>query len=307
LPATLPGTGRGDEEATMASFKLSVNMEFVRSADKPFEWGVAKAAELGYRYVEPMVHTGWELLSEVDYFHSFSMEEDPLLMKEILDRHGMKASSISGHSPLMKPEASVERLTKAIVFADMIGAGFVNTDEMVKPDWMDDEFAHQTMKYTLTKVAMVAARHGVYVCIEPHGVYTKTWRGLMRIVDLVDSPWIQINWDTGNSYLAGLEDPYEGLEQVVSRVYHVHAKDISMEHSSAERGKVTGTPVGCGCGDGVVDFKRVIDILDTQDREIFLSVECGTVDQAARSIDYLTPLIDAANARSAERATALVG
>jgi sugar phosphate isomerase/epimerase len=291
----------------MASFKLSVNMEFVRSADKPFEWGVAKAAELGYRYVEPMVHTGWELLSEVDYFHSFSMEEDPLLMREILERHGMKASSISGHSPLMKPEASVERLTKAIVLADMVGAGFVNTDEMVKPDWMDDEFAHQTMKYTLTKVAMVAARHGVYVCIEPHGVYTKTWRGLMRIVDLVESPWIQVNWDTGNSYLAGLEDPYEGLEQVVSRVYHVHAKDISMEHSSAERGKVTGTPVGCGCGDGVVDFRRVIDILDAQDREIFLSVECGTVDQAARSIAYLTPLIDAANARSSERTTALVG
>jgi sugar phosphate isomerase/epimerase len=290
----------------MASFKLSVNMEFVRSADKPFEWGVAKAAELGYRYVEPMVHTGWELLSEVDYFHSFSMEEDPLLMKEILDRHGMRASSISGHSPLMKPEASVERLTKAIVFADMVGAGFVNTDEMVKPDWMDDEFAHQTMKYTLTKVAMVAARHGVYVCIEPHGVYTKTWRGLMRIVDLVDSPWIQINWDTGNSYLAGLEDPYLGLQNVVSRVHHVHAKDISMEHSSAERGKVTGTPVGCGCGDGVVDFRRVIDILDTQDREIFLSVECGTVDQAARSIEYLTPLIDAANVRSSERAGALV-
>lgn len=290
----------------MASFKLSVNMEFVRSADKPFEWGVAKAAELGYRYVEPMVHTGWELLSEVDYFHSFSMEEDPLLMKEILDRHGMKASSISGHSPLMKPEAAVERLTKAIVFADMIGAGFVNTDEMVKPDWMDDEFAHQTMKYTLTKVAMVAARHAVYVCIEPHGVYTKTWSGLMRIVDLVESPWIQINWDTGNSYLAGIEDPYEGLANVVSRVYHVHAKDISMEHSSAERGKVTGTPVGCGCGDGVVDFRRVIDILDTQDREIFLSVECGTVDQAARSIEYLTPLIDAANARSSERAAALV-
>jgi len=33
-----------------------INMEFVRSADKSFEWGVAKAAELGYEYVEPMVH-----------------------------------------------------------------------------------------------------------------------------------------------------------------------------------------------------------------------------------------------------------
>jgi sugar phosphate isomerase/epimerase len=80
------------------------------------------------------------------------------------------------------------------------------------------------------------------------------------------------------------------------RVYHLHAKDISMEHSSAERGKVTGTPVGCGCGDGVVDFRRVMGILADQDRELFLSVECGTVDQAARSIEYLTPLIEAANA-----------
>jgi hypothetical protein len=39
---------------------LAVNMEFVRHDDKSFEWGVHKAAELGYRYVEPMVHWGRE-------------------------------------------------------------------------------------------------------------------------------------------------------------------------------------------------------------------------------------------------------
>ena len=42
---------------------------------------------------------------------------------------------------------------------------------------------------------------------------------------------------------------------------HVHAKDIAFEHSEAERGKVTGTPVGCACGDGVIDWKKVIEIL----------------------------------------------
>ena len=31
-------------------------------------------------------------------------------------------------------------------------------------------------------------------------------------------------------------------------------------HSDAERGKVTGTPVGCACGDGVLDWERIIDI-----------------------------------------------
>lgn len=271
----------------MATFTLTLNMEYCRSADKSFEAGAQIAAQLGYQYIEPMVHTGWELLSEVHYFHSFSMEEDPLLLKEICDRYGLKVSSLSGHSPLMKPEAAVPRLTRAIQFAAACGAKFVNTDEMIKPDWMDDDFAHDVMKYTLTKAALVAERHGVYLCLEPHGIYTKTANGLLRLMRLVDSPWIKINWDTGNSYLAAVEDPYEGLEKVKDHVYHLHAKDISLQHSDAERGKVTGTPVGCACGEGVVDWKRVADILADQDRDIFLSVECGKIDEAERSLAFL--------------------
>ena len=272
----------------MAKFRITANMEFVRSADKDFEAGIAIAAELGYRYVEPMVHTGWGLLEQVGYFHSFSMEEDPLLMAELCEKAGVRVSSLSGHSPLMKPEAAVARLTRAIVFADANNSQFVNSDEMLKPEWMDDEVAHQVMHYTLTKAEMVARRHKVYLCIEPHGVYTKTADGLLKIVDLVPSPWIQVNWDTGNAYLAGLEDPYESLEKVRDRVFHVHAKDISMEHSDAERGKVTGTPVGCACGEGLVDWERVFHILDPIDRDIFLSVECGTIEEADRSLGFLT-------------------
>ena len=262
-------------------------MEFVRSADKSFEQGVRIASELGYTYVEPMVHTGWELLSEVHYFHSFSMEEDNLLMAEICEKYGVRVSSISGHSPLMKPEAAVPRLTKAIQLAAAVGAGFVNSDEMVKPDWMDDAFAHEVMRYTLTKAEMVARRHRVFLCIEPHGIYTKTAAGLLKIVNLVPSEWIGVNWDTGNSYLAGLEDPYEGLKLVRDHVRHVHAKDIDFAQSETERGKVTGTPVGCACGEGVVEWEKVFEILDPLDREIFLSVECGTIPQAERSIAFL--------------------
>jgi sugar phosphate isomerase/epimerase len=276
-----------------SKYIIAVNMEFVRSADKSFIDGVAIAADLGYKYIEPMVHTGWELLSEVNYFHSFSMEEDPLLMKEICDARGIKVGSISGHSPLMKPEAAIPRLTRAILLAASVGAKFVNTDEMVKPDWMTDEEAHQAMYYTLRKIEMVARRHQVYVCIEPHGIYTKTAAGLLRIVNLVKSPWIRVNWDTGNSYLAGVEDPYEGLELVKDQVFHVHAKDISMEQSESDRGKVTGTPVGCACGQGVVDWKRVLDILDPLNRELILSVECGTIQQAKDSLTFLDKLISA--------------
>lgn len=58
-------------------------------------------------------------------------------------------------------------------------------------------------------------------------------------------------------------------------------------HSSAERGKVTGTPVGCACGEGVVDWERVAQIMKPVNREIFLSVECGKIDEAARSLAFL--------------------
>lgn len=271
----------------MTKYRIAVNMEFVRSADLDFRAGLKIAAKLGYRYVEPMVHTGWELLSEVGYYHSFSMEEDPLLMKEYCQQSGLRVSSFSAHSPLMKPEAAVPRLTRAILFADQNDAKFVNTDEMLKPEWMTDDLAHQAMHYSLAKANMVATRHQVFICIEPHGLYTKTAAGLLRIVNLVESPWIAVNWDTGNSYLAGIEDPYEGLTTVRNRVRHIHAKDISLQQSDAQRGKVTGTPVGCACGEGVVDWDKVFGILDPLDRELFLSVECGTIEQAERSLGFL--------------------
>ncbi|MFW6326711.1 MAG: sugar phosphate isomerase/epimerase family protein [Bacteroidota bacterium] len=271
----------------MAKYRIALNMEFCRSADKSFREGAKIASEIGYKYIEPMVHTGFELLSEVNYFHSFSMEEDPLLMKEICDQYGLKVSSLSAHSPLMKPEAAVSRLTRAMVLANFVECEFLNSDEMVKPDWMDDELAYTTMKYTLKKMSMVAARHKKYLCIEPHGIYTKTADGLMEIVKLVESPWIKVNWDTGNSYLAGIEDPYEGIEKVRDYVYHIHAKDISMQHSETERGKVTGTPVGCACGEGMVDWEKVRKIMKPVDREIFLSVECGRIDEAERSLEFL--------------------
>jgi len=271
--------------------KLGINMEFVRSHDMSFESGVKKAAEIGYEYCEPMVHWGRELLSEAGYFHSLSMYNDPLLIKEICDINKIKISGFSAHTPLCKPEISVEYLKQAIRFAAELGVTVVNTDEGPKPEWTTKEMDYCLMKYTLTEAARVAERHKVVIGLEPHSQYSKTPEGLDSIYNLVKSPSIGINFDTGNSYLAGGSDVYEWLEKVKNRLVHLHAKDISMEQSNAERGKVTGTPVGCACGDGVVDWKRVVDIVKSTGKNIVFSVECGTIDQAARSFEHLSKLL----------------
>jgi sugar phosphate isomerase/epimerase len=277
----------------MAVIRLGVNLEFVRHADKTFEWGVAKAAELGYRYVEPMVHWGRELLSEAGYFHSVSMLDDPLRVSRACEQAGVKLSGLSAHTPLCRPEISVEYLKQAIRFAAECNAPIVNTDEGPKPEWTTVEEDHVLMRYTLREVAAVAEPRGILIGLEMHQQYSQTVAGLDRIYDLVDSPAIGINFDTGNSYLAG-EDPLTWLEHCRARLIHVHAKDISLAQSDAERGKVTGTPVGCACGEGVIDWPRVLEVCRRVDREeIVLSVECGTVEQAESSIRYLRPLLDA--------------
>ena len=274
----------------MKNIKLGINLEFVRHADKPFEWGVTTAAELGYEYVEPMVHWGRELLSEAGYFHSVSMLDDPLRVKRACAKAKVKLSGLSAHTPLTKPEIGVEYLKQAIRFAAECGAPVVNTDEGRKQPWTTKAEDHVLMRYTLMEAAQVAEPRGILIGLEPHAQYSRTPAGLKRIADLVKSQAIGINFDTGNSYLAG-QDPYQWLTSVVSRLVHLHAKDITVQQSSAERGKVTGTPVGCACGDGVIDWERVIQICRKAPRPIVFSVECGTVEQAARSIEHLRRLV----------------
>ncbi|GHT45705.1 hypothetical protein FACS189454_05620 [Planctomycetales bacterium] len=274
----------------MGKVLIGVNMEYVRHEDKSFEWGVAKAKELGYEYCEPMVHWGRELLSEAGYFHSVSMLDDPIRVKKALEKNKMKASALSAHCPLCKPDASTDYLKQAVRYAAEVGAGVVCTDEGPKTAWSTQEEDFAFMKYVLKEAAFAAEARGVKIGIEPHQQYTVKPDLYDKIIGLAGSSSVGANFDTGNSYLAG-QDPYAWLEKIKDKLVHLHAKDISVQQSDAERGNVTGTPVGCACGDGVIDWARVIAIVKTLPRDIVFSVECGTVEQAARSIDHLRKLV----------------
>ena len=274
----------------MGKIGLGVNMEYVRTEDKPFEWGVEKAAELGYEYVEPMVHWGRELLSEAGYFHSVSMLDDPYRIRRACEKAGLKVSALSAHCPLCKPDAATDYLKQAVRYAAECGAPVICSDEGPKPFWTTQEEDFVLMKYVLREAAFLAETRNIKIGIEPHQQYTVDPALYDKIIALSGSTAVGANFDTGNSYLAG-QDPYTWLEKIKSKLVHLHAKDISVQQSDAERGTVTGTPVGCACGDGVIDWERVIAICKTIPQDIVFSVECGTVEQAARSIEHLRKFV----------------
>jgi len=275
----------------MGKVGIGLNLEAVRTSHKSFEWGVQFAAELGYRYIEPMVHWGRELLSEARYFHSVSMLDDPLRIRRACEKHGVRLSALSSHSQLSKPEIAVEYLKQAARYAVECGAPVINTHEGHKQPWTTEEEDFVLIRYSLMEAVKVAEPRGVKIGLEMHQTYSLVPEKYDRILNLVSSPVVGANFDTGNAYLGG-QNPVAWLDRIKHRLVHMHAKDISAEQSEAERGRVMGTAVGCACGDGVIDWEAVVAVLQTIPQDIVLSVECGTLDQAARSIDHLRRVVE---------------
>ena len=106
----------------MGKISVGLNLEYVRHHDKPFEWAVNKAAELGYEYIEPMVHFGRELMSEAGYFHTVSLFDDPYRISRAAEKAGVKISGLQAHGPLGRPEVHGEYLKLAIRHAAECGA-----------------------------------------------------------------------------------------------------------------------------------------------------------------------------------------
>jgi len=72
----------------------------------------------------------------------------------------------------------------------------------------------------LERCLPTAEKCGVVLGLENHWGLGLTPEGVLRIVDAVDSPWLQVTLDTGNF----LENPYEKLERLAPKAVLVQAK-----------------------------------------------------------------------------------
>ena len=83
-----------------------------------------------------------------------------------------------------------------------------------------DEDAYPWVIEAFEACLPTAEKCGVVMALENHWGLGLTPEGILRIVDAVDSPWLQITTDTGNF----LEEPYERLEKIAPKTVFVQAK-----------------------------------------------------------------------------------
>ena len=83
-----------------------------------------------------------------------------------------------------------------------------------------DEDAYPWVIEAFERCLPTAERLGVVLGLENHWGLGLTPEGILRIVNAVDSPWLQVTTDTGNF----LEDPYDRLEKLAPHTVLVQAK-----------------------------------------------------------------------------------
>lgn len=276
--------------------QTGLHLDFARRLDLSFPEAIQVATGMGARYVQPVVHIGHDGVSETGLCHSLCLDEDPLLVKDLLAGANVRLSGLSAPCSLLRPEVAVPYLEKAIRFADELGAPMVTTSEGIRPAWVAGDEAWPVLKYTLKAVLRVAERHGIVLALEQGPCLSKTTMGLLKVLSLVQSNMLQISFDTGAAILAG-EELYPALDAVGESLKHIHVRDFG---SQVEQGLIDYTeedhqarPEPAACGEGVIDWRRVITQLQRAGFDGILSIDGVAPRQAQRSLRYVETLIEA--------------
>ena len=231
----------------------------------------------------------------------FSEYSDSYLsgVKKLLDGYGLDRVYAWGHPDGLEGGKNQNAFADMLVSFDRaraIGAGVMR---VVGSSLMFRSEPHAPQIERLTRMfseaVKTAEQYGIRLAVENHIDFT--WHEMVQLLDGVGSPFLGINFDTGN-FLRLLDDPLKGMRKLAPRVYATHIKDLKIQKGVApdEWYFFSCTPVG----DGLIDNQALVQLLANAGFDGVLAVE----------IDFLHPDYnndeDAAVAQSVQELKRLV-
>lgn len=205
---------------------------FKREDLRPIDVCIEHAAEMGF--------DGFEILQR----QLISTEAGELMkIKKRAFTLGLDLMGYSTHQGFLSPDkekrkANVDETIRCLEQAYQLGiptmrvnSGTWGTsksfDELManrgeeKPvEGYGEKDAYEWVIEAYQELAVEAGKRGVVMGLENHWGLGRTVEGVKKVVDAVDSPWLQVTLDTGNF----LEDPYDRLAALASDTVLLQAK-----------------------------------------------------------------------------------
>jgi inosose dehydratase len=260
--------------------QIGFHTDAFNSAYWNFEKCLAWAEKNDVHAIECGLIDGVSWIHGLGYQPHVALYEDPLLLRRKMERFGVRFSQLDAAFPLSGkdgPLYGVPYVLKSIPWASHAGCQRIaTTDGLHKPDGLDDDEALELMKRSYGQILEVAEAYRITINIEVHGYFTTNPAFLTRMLDFCVSPYLRLNLDTGNSFIAG-QDPVAFCARFQEKISHVHVKDVSESLAAAVRGEQAGIAVSqCAIGDGVNagNIRRVLAMLRDRGFAGTLSMEC---------------------------------
>jgi len=263
----------------MIMLELGFHTDAFTSAFWSFEQCLAWAQARDLHWIECGTIDGVSWIHGLGYHPHVALWEDPVLLRNKMDRYGVAFSQLDAAFPLSTPEGAtigLDYVLHTIPWAKLAGCPRIDTtDDPKRPEGLTDREAMQQMRRIYARILRVAEAYQITINIEPHGYYTTKPDFLEEMLSFVDSPYLGLNLDIGNIFIAG-HDPVEFVERFHSRISHVHVKDVS--HSLAEsQGEMTGIASShCAIGEGMnaANIRRCVELLAGYGYRGILTIEC---------------------------------
>jgi sugar phosphate isomerase/epimerase len=270
--------------------KLGMHVDNWRHFDVPYQVPCQFAQDHNMEYMEFGTIDGDYFIEALGYNPHIPLHSDPMKLKAYLDARGLKTSQLDAAYPMSSPEGQhrgIGYTTRAIQFAKALDCPcVVTTDGGRKPEGYTDEEVMVLIKQYYRVVLEWAERYEIIINVEPHGPYTTNPDTMEQILGLFDSPYLRMNFDTGNVFIAG-QDPVAFLRRFRHKVSHCHIKDVSKELAEAIRGGQTGiasSVVAIGEGVNAENIAGCIEVLKEINWDGVMSIECeaapGKVEQS---------------------------
>lgn len=246
------------------------------SFEQCLEW--ARANDI--HWIECGMIDGVSWIHGLGYHPHVALWQDPVLLRNQMDKFGVAFSQLDAAFPLSTPEGAtigLEYVLHSIPWAKLAGCPRIDTtDDHKRPEGMTDREAMEQMRRIYTRILRVAEAYKITVNIEPHGYYTTKPDFLEEMLSFVDSPYLCLNLDIGNVFIAN-QDPVEFVRRFHGKITHVHVKDVSERLAAESRGDLTGIASShCAIGEGVnaENVRRCVELLVAHGYRGVLAIEC---------------------------------
>ena len=276
----------------MSKIEIGIASDNFRHEDRSLRYVFQWCRENGCPVVEINTVNGEDFFEGLGFSPAVSLNGDALALCAELGQYGLKVSQLDCHFALHRWQ-SIPYMINGIRMAKMIGCPYVaTTDGAEAPAGMTLEEVFQRAKYHLTEALAVARTHGVGINVEPHGPLTTNLGLMVRLMKEIDDPLLGVNFDTGNTFIAGC-DPPAMVEKLLPWIKHFHVKDVAAElkeHVGKDTG-IAASEVHVGQGINADNIRRIVEHLKANNWSGVMSLETKGEANTAKSLRWFRSLL----------------